>query len=456
VKKQHLTLLFVLFAANAFGGENKTALKDSSAAEVARNFLKEGHFGLHLRSIGMYTKNYKELLNFGAVTTGAGIHYASAEDRMFQIGASGFFIFRVHQHNLERVDPISGGGSRYEITLLDMHDPENGTDLDRLEDLYIRFKHKNLKVVVGRQEIETPLLNRQDNRMRPNIFQGIVAEYQHKGYQFTGAFIQGVTPRGTVDWYTIENSMGVYPFGRDVEGNTSQFPGNISTKGILLIGAQKKHKNINYQFWNYYTENIFNLSFAQADYYNKEWKLGLQGFYQTAINNGGNSDRTKAFIMPNEQTFGIGGKLGHRIKDNLLSLNYLHISDNGRFLFPREWGREQFYANLNRERFEGNGGLNAITLKYKINHFVSSNGDLSLGASMVNNGGLDNFRLNKYGMPEYYHLAAVYDYNFTGVLEGLFIRALVASKIASETVPLSQLSNRANLVNLTLLIDYKF
>ncbi|MCH8515893.1 MAG: OprD family porin [Cyclobacteriaceae bacterium] len=234
------------------------------------NFLKDGHFGLHIRSVGMHTQNRGDLLNFSAVTTGAGMHYKSAENRMFQIGASGFFIFRLYQNNLERFDPISGAGSRYEITLLDMNDPENAADLDRLEDLYIRFQKRRVELILGRQEIETPLLNRQDNRMRPNIFQGLVCNYHLDDGFITAGLIQGVTPRGTVDWYSIEESMGVYPFGRDAEGNASQFPGNTTTRGIAYAGWKKKSEDYDFQAWNYYVDNIFNLSFLQFDYSHAE------------------------------------------------------------------------------------------------------------------------------------------------------------------------------------------
>ncbi|MGY6562141.1 MAG: OprD family outer membrane porin [Luteibaculaceae bacterium] len=448
-----LGVFSILAVGNAFaGGLNLNLSKNDSS-----NFLKEGHFGLHLRTVGMHTQNRGDLLNFSAITTGAGMHYKSAENRMFQIGASGFFIFRMYQHNLENVDPISGAGSRYEITLLDMHDPENGTDLDRLEDLYLRFKKKNLEIVIGRQEIESPLLNRQDNRMRPNIFQGVVSNYTIKDGLVTAAWLTAVTPRGTVDWYSIEESMGVYPFGRDVDGNISQFPGNTATRGIFMAGLQKNIQGVNTQVWNYYTENVFNLTFVQSDFENDNWKLGFQGFYQSAIGQGGNAEINKAFIMPNEQTYALGGQVGHRVGQNLLTLNYLHIANEGRFLFPREWGREKFYASLNRERFEGNGGLDAYTLRYVFNHYNDVKGKLSLGASVVNNAGLESFRLNKYGMPAYYHFAAVYDYLFTGKLSGLSVRALAAAKLAQDrNTDIALLSNRADMGNFTLLIDYRF
>ncbi|MCC5919979.1 MAG: hypothetical protein LAT68_06145 [Cyclobacteriaceae bacterium] len=164
-----------------------------------------------------------------------------------------------------------------------------------------------------------------------------------------------------------------------------------------------------------------------------------------------------AFILPNEQTYAMGGLLGRRYGQNLLSFNFLHIADEGRFLFPREWGREKFYASLNRERFEGNGGLNTITLKYNINQFNTKGGKLSLGASVVSNEGKENFRLNKYGMLDYYHLAAVYDYNFSGKLDGLTTRLIAIGKIAMDRdVDLSFLSNRADMSHFTWVLDYRF
>src|SRR5690554_7218767 len=108
-------------------------------------------------------------------------------------------------------------------------------------------------------------------------------------------------------------------------------------------------------------------------------------------------------MLKDEQTFAIGGKLGIKfIQQHELSLNYLGISDKGRFLFPREWGREQFYASQTTELFEGNGGVNAFVMRYKYNSKNNQHAT-TLSAGLIDQPSVDNLRINKYALDNYYH-----------------------------------------------------
>jgi len=455
-----LILISILFLPTL---SNYLLAGNNTSSDSTKNFLKNGHFGIHLRSMSMYTYNAGSLNDYAAIATGAGLHYQSESNKMFQFGVSGFFIFRNYQYNLENsshsLHENSSAGSRYELTMFDMHDPENASDLDRLEDLYLRFSKKRLEIIAGRQELETPFLNRQDNRMRPNVFQGITANYKLKSTLFTAAWLESVTPRGTVHWYNMSNSLGVYPFGRSIYGSTSEYKNNIETKGLFMFGVNHNYNDIKVQAWNYFTENVFNLIFAQADYSHNRVDLGVQGFYTTAVNNGGNAEPEKSYMLKGENTFGFGAKTGYWIDDkHELTFNFLYIDNNGRFLFPREWGREQFYANINRERFEGNGGLTSFAAGFAAKSIIKKDDILSLGASVVNSPDFSDYKLNKYGMPSYYHLLASYDLHFHGKLEGLYLRLICAGKVAmhNEIIPTEYLENRADMGNFTFMVDYKF
>ena len=100
---------------------------------------------------------------------------------------------------------------------------------------------------------------------------------------------------------------------------------------------------------------------------------------------------------------------GLKMGGHQLSLNYLGISNNGRFLFPREWGREVFFASLPRERYEGSGGTNAYTLKYDY-AIPGKNITTMAGIGKVDMPAVHDYELNKYGLPSYYHVAGRIDY----------------------------------------------
>ncbi len=424
--------------------------------------IKEGKVEFHMRSFYMQTNNRGDLLDYSTLALGGGLGYYSPSFKGFHLGFSGFFVFQLYEQNIRVPDPSTGNANRYEILLYDMNDFDNSKDLDRLELLYLSYLKNDFQAVFGRQKVNSPLLNEQDNRMRPNIFSGLTLKYSPVNWKYTAAWYSHVTMRGTVDWYTVGDSFGVYPFGRNAFGTDSNYKGNVRTKGIGVFGIDWEKEHLaRIQVWNYMAENVFNLHFVQVDksvnVSSISLDFGVQGFYQYPLGSGGNREPEKTYVLPDEKSTGFGMKFGASSLYNSISLNLLRIGKQGRFLFPREWGREQFYASLSRERFEGNGNLNAITLKYD---WKSSNKIWkgALGISSVGTPDINDFSLNKYGLPSYYHFAGAVDYRFSGYLEGMDLKLLLVNKSAKnkDSVLDGNRINRVDLINMNLIIDYKF
>jgi hypothetical protein len=206
---------------------------------------------------------------------------------------------------------------------------------------------------------------------------------------------------------------------------------------------------------------VFNLSFAQGDYEHNlsgtKLIAGLQGFYQTALNQGGNPDFKKAYILPDEKSSGIGSKLGLKSGKQEVSINFLGFMGQGRFLFPREWGRERFYTSLGRERFEGSGDVKAWTLKYKTELPIKDS-RIEFGASKVNHSEIEKYASNKYGIPSYYHFTGAFNYKFKGYLEGLDLELLIVNKTSQDYAKVSDAYriNRVDLWNMNVILDYRF
>ncbi|MFD2202036.1 OprD family outer membrane porin [Shivajiella indica] len=460
-----LLIIVILFGSSftAFAGEIYLIENDSLLLQKKSlgEELKSGKVDFHIRSFFMSTINKGELLDYATLAAGAGIGYTSPEWKGFEARFSGFFTFQVFENNIRIADPTTGAGNRYEILLYDMNDLSNTNRLDRLEELYIAYRKNRLKFTLGRQKIITPLLNEQDNRMRPNVFGGLSAIYSGFNYKVTAMWINSVTIRGTVDWYSIEDSYGVYPFGRNPFGEPSGYKDNISSKGIGMFGFQYHKSGLTAQAWNYHADNVFNMSFAQSDYSfniggSTNLHFGVQGFYQFAINDGGNPDRTKTYILPEEKGFGGGSKVGIFSGRHYVYLNFLGISDKGRLLFPREWGRETFYASLSRERYEGSGDMQAWVLKYDL--ITPLDGLFAqFGAGSVHHSDMNTFKTNKYGIPSYYQFSGMLDFKFKDFLEGLNLQLLVINKKAKNNDLPDQLKiNRVDMWNLNLVMDYRF
>lgn len=200
-----ILVLMLAFTLPAWAQQQLEQEQDREAEKQKglHTFLKRGEFELHLRSYFMSTLNEGSLTDYRTLATGAGIGYYSPAYKNFRVGMSGFFILRIYEHNLEKIDTATGAMNRYETALYDTHHPENGIDLDRLEELFIEYKKNRWQLTLGRQKIHSPFLNEQDNRMRPNLFSGLSGHYRVGKWEATGAWITGVTPRGTIDWYSV-------------------------------------------------------------------------------------------------------------------------------------------------------------------------------------------------------------------------------------------------------------
>lgn len=430
--------------------------------DTTAGFFEGGHFHFHARTYVMGTLNRGPISDFGAWAAGAGLGYVSPEWRGMSFGFSGFFIFQLWEHHLDFTDPISGGGNRYEKALFDLEDPENRTDLDRLEELFFRYRRGKWDIIAGRQDIETPFLNSQDNRMRPNIFSGLWTEWNDESFRIEAGWLYSVTPRGTVNWYSIESSLGLYSFGQNVDGSASEYEANTQSKGIFILGGEWEESRWELQTYHYYAENLFHLSYADVVYnhplpHSRTGFLGVQGFFQQEVQEGGNSDPAKAYIQDGEQTWSIGTTVGLETHHNTWSYNTLYIAESGRFLFPREWGRERFWATLPRERFEGAGDVFAQSVKWEGSYSKDQLRPM-LGAGYVIMPDPDEAPINKYAMSSFYHLAGRLDYDFSFPFDGLTLSALILYKGKAgngELDPRLKI-NRVNMWHFSVIADYRF
>jgi len=457
----------VLLLVGSYGSltaqHHQQAQQDSSSnIKMFGNLLNKGLFEFHLRSFYMHTENASGLLDYSTWGTGAGLGYFSPRWKGLGVGFSGFFVFRHFENNLQLLDPATGLANRYELTLFDVHHPENHHDMDRLEEFFISYEKEKVSAWFGRHHFESPLLNASDNRMRPNLFSGISGSYTAGELKFTGAWFTHLISRGSLEWVSVEESLGFYATGRNPTGSADTYVHHVSSGGIGVMGLEWERNGIKAQTWNYLADGLFATSFGEVTGSIKSGKTnsllyGAQGFYQSGSKTGGNPDPAKAYILPEEKTHGLGLRTGVHMGHSELTVNFLYIADQGRFLFPREWGREKFFVSMPRERFEGMGGVHALGVNYD-KTFIHDKLKISLGASHVQTPDLENIRLNKYGLPNYLHFTGLIDYRFDGFFKGLDLQFLIAHKNEDRTgkIPLEYVINRVNMTNLNIILDYRF
>lgn len=447
----------------------KPAIWNAKSEEISDTIsllhaFKTGNFNGSFRYFFMVTDNTAGLTDYYANAAGGGLRYETAKFYGFQFALSGFCIFNIGSSDLGVPDSATGQFNRYEIGLFDVQNPYNKNNNNRLEEFYLKYNYKKSYIAFGRQLLNTPFINLQDGRMRPTEVEGVYFELNEiKKIKLEGGWLYSFSPRSTTQWFSAATSIGVYSSGVNPDGTKSQYSNSLTSDGVFMLGLQyESSKNIKLQAWNVFIENILNTAMLQTD-----WQIPLannnsifssaQVIRQDAINYGGNENPDKAYVKKGTKAMTIGLRAGWKNKKTETSINYNRITSEGRYLMPREWGRDPFYTFLPRERNEGLGDVNAIMVKVNYN-FNKVRIKTSLAAGYYKLPDVKNYSLNKYGLPSYTQINGDVRYSFNGVLKGLEAQLLVAVKINEGKTynNYKYVLNKVDMVNYNFVINYNF
>jgi hypothetical protein len=423
----------------------------------------QAHWEARTRTFFMQTINEGALKDDYALASGAGIGVLTKPIYGFQVGISGFFIYNLASSKIELPDTLTLSSNRYEVGLFDIENPANKNDLDRLEELYLKYNLSKSALTIGKININTPFLNPQDGRMRPTIEEGIWLNInESKKIGINGGWIWKISPRSTVHWFSLANSMGINPSGVNLDGTKSDYKENINSNGMAIANIYyKPNDNLKMNIWNGMLDNVMNTALIEINTnqsLNKKNKLyqGIMYIRQDAINNGGNANQNKTYINKGAQSNVISAQFGIKNKKVNTSINYTHITGDGRYLMPREWGKDPFYTFMARERNEGFGNVHAFSIKSSFN-FFNEKLKTGIGYGYFNLPDVKNYRLNKYGLPSYHQINLEGSYIFSDFLRGLEMKILVAYKTKEgETYNnLKYIYNKVNMINFNFIIDFK-
>jgi hypothetical protein len=387
------------------------------------NAFRKGKVNGHFRYYFSTTDNTGDLTDYYANAVGGGLRFETATFKGFSTGISGFYVFNAGSADLLQKDSLTGQPNRYEIGLFDLTNTESLEEVNRVEEFFLKYQKNDFKVVFGRQLLNTPFINLQDGRMRPTAAEGLWIESpQQKKHSFQAGWIYGIAPRSIGKWYSMDETIGLYPVGVDTSGVRSKYYSNVKTQGALLFNYHAAIKSwLDIQVWNVYFDNVFNTTLVQWESETKLGKgklyLGSQNAVQVKVGDGGNADPSLAYNQNKKPVFVFGARVGWKNKKWDNSFNFNRIGSGGKYLMPREWGRDYFYTFMPRERNEGMGDVTALTLKslYKINSRTS----VHVMAGQFFTPDVKNVYLNKYGMPSYTQFDLDIRYKFGGWLEGL-------------------------------------
>lgn len=340
-------------------------------------------------------------------------------------------------------------GNRYEIGLFDIQNPEVRY-FGILNLLNLTYINKYFKITAGRMLPINPFVNEQDGRLRPTYVQGLRAQYNWDSK--TGYFrivsnlsiLNAILVRSTNSWKPINESLGIYPQGVSVLGKPAQYANHSSQFGSILycpsltlelpkLRSKTYSLPINIDYNALYLDKLMLTNMLKVEgkvsKHNSRFELGygIMWIHQNfLIDTSGTSPETR-YAEKNETSNVYSGQLsfnyiGKRVSQKL-KVASTRITDDGRYLMPREWGRDPFYTFMPRERNEGLADVNAYTVNYSLsrkNNIAESLLKLiqfDLGYGYYQLPDVKNYLFNKYGMPSYQQLNAKFQLNFGLKLE---------------------------------------
>ncbi len=410
----------------------------------------------------MSTINKGKLKDFSALATGGKLKYQYYFGRHVEMGTAFYSSFNLGISDMLATDPTTGKRSRYESGLFNVQDLSQ-KEIILLGEAYLKFSFKQHKLTVGRMKVETPLLNPQDGRMIPTLVQGIwYMRESGKSLEVGLGVFNQINPRATGRFYGIGESIGTLSVGRNPDGSPSGYAGNTSSNFLAVGNLQwSPTKSISLKVSDYWADNVFHTLYVEPTYDfdigKKTLHLSAQWIHQGRIQEGGNPDPSQRYFS-NRAANVYGVQVSMKGKTAVVSLGYNRTDHTGRFLFPREWGREPLFTFQKRERSEGNANTHALMMTFdKQCSFHHGKLRTLLSAGRYWKAEVSTVEDNKYAMPDYSHLSL--DLFYTPKrLKNLQPELLLVYKHGNGNIPddSTLILNKVDLLHINLVLNYDF
>ena len=211
--------------------------------------------------------------------------------------------------------------------------------------------------------------------------------------------------------------------------------------------------------WNYWVDQVFNTTHTRVAFQEAEnpISVGVEWLHQERLKDGGNAVDSLTYFSDQSANI-LGAEVSYKISKGALKLGYNFIMDGGRFLFPREWGREGIYTFQKRERSEGSADNHALLLTYERRaDFQNSNlqATMSLGHQWKSD--VTYAANNKYAQPSYRHLNLDFYYTHNRLIN-LRPELLFTYKMGMGDFPDNPnfIINKVDMVQLNFIVNYNF
>jgi len=373
-------------------------LNQSQGQSDLGTFLRQGKLQGHGRIFTLSTFNMDGLKDFTSTAFGARIGYISTSYQGLSFEFSYDYVTEIYSSSLFSESNDSLGKSKWELELYDIETPQKRFGIGRLGKAFVQYENPKFQLRLGRQDLNTPLLNKRDGRLMSFQFGGAYGSWKlTKCLNMNFGWVQSVGIRSVGTWYSFNDAIGKVGKGRTSQGAKGNYQGLTGSNGIGIISLQYKGQNSAIELWNFHLDNINTTYWLEGHKGFENLELGLQVVAQGPV-----KDASSDYLQGNGDSRLAGAQVKYSIDDNKnISLSGTLIDKHGKFLFPRELGREKLFTSMPRHWLEGLAKTKAYTLKWNSMKKYSKN---AIGLSYVDAPEQEDFPNNKYLISDHIHL----------------------------------------------------
>lgn len=198
-----------------------------------------------------------------------------------------------------------------------------GEDINPLSELYAYYQDETLSLKIGRQQIETPMLNNDTTRLIPFSYKGVTSRISWGTTSFLSL--------GYITEFRANNS----------EGYTEYTSSGLAEDGVAYLGFHTQFGSVKHQWYYYHAPKLFNTLHmevaAKTPYDNaRMFHYGIQAIYtfnngsgentRTGNNGGGDVKLIAAKLGIASEKFSYTGSLSYNFGEDGINRGYGGLS----------------------------------------------------------------------------------------------------------------------------------
>lgn len=422
-------------------------------------FSQESHeFSGEIKTRYMRTENRDSLADFSILVSFAKLNYSYQLSSWLKIGAQANVLLNYGTDGVTKRDPFSNSGPIYEGNLWNARLMDGSTEFT-LPQVYADLTFGDHTFTLGRFLRNTPAINAEPWPL-PNALEGFWYQFENeKKLKLQAALITQISPRMSGRFRPIGTSIGKAGVGRGVDGNPSGYRNNTESDFIVMLNANfGLSEKVRMNIWNYYVDNVTTTLLLEpsADLGNG-WSAEGRFIYQSIVGDGGNADAALAYTVDEKSTY-FGLRVEKKTGAHEFQLNFSRIGDQGRLLFPREWGLEPFYTFQRRTRVEGLRDVTALMFRWQ-RVWENEKQKLRLYSSVGQHWTPDvtDAPRNKLQLPSHLHVDVSAKYEPFSFLNNFSAEVYTAYRFLAEEIGQENaLVNRADFWHFDLILSWVF